>query len=321
MSGVRLRELAAREEAEPRFLGGHALCAGCGIPVVVRTVLNSIDTPVVVVTATGCLEAATTRYPDTAWNVPWLHVAFENAASTMSGIESAYRVMRRRGTLPAAVADGEITLVVFAGDGATYDTGLASLSGALERGHRMVYVAYDNAADASTGVGRSGALPFAATRTAMPQARQALGPLWRRKDLTDIVVAHHVPYVTQAAISHVQDLARKARTAAHQAGPAFLNVLSACPPGWGIETRDSIASVRAAVASGLWPLFEVVNGVWHLNDRPDGSVGVRDWLLGQRRFAHLRDEEATLQAIEGRVEADFRRLEARAELGARGLSP
>ena len=317
----RVGEMAHQEEAHPRFLGGHSLCAGCGIPVVVRTVLNSIETPVVVVNATGCLEVATTRYPGTAWNVPWLHVAFENAAAAMSGIESAYRVMRRRGTLPASAAREErVTFVVFGGDGGTYDIGLQSLSGALERGHRFVYVCYDNEAYMNTGIQRSGATPFGATTTTTPAGAVALGKAQRRKDLTEIVAAHHIPYVAQAAISHFQDLARKARTASRQEGPAFLNVLSSCPLGWGTATRDSIASVRGAVESRFWPLFEITDGVYHLSYRPSGETRVRDWLLGQRRFAHLARSEETIEAIEAQVEADWRRLEARSARGSHGVA-
>ena len=125
---ARLKTLVENERGVPPLRGGHALCQGCGIPLVVRTVLSSIPTPVVVVNATGCLEVATTRYPTTAWNVPWLHVAFENAAAVASGLESAQRALRRRNALPP---DGEITIVTFAGDGGTYDIGLQALSGAL----------------------------------------------------------------------------------------------------------------------------------------------------------------------------------------------
>src|SRR6185503_3091512 len=137
----------------------------CGVPLVVRTVLGTIKGPVVVVNATGCLEVATTRYPTTAWNVPWLHVAFENAAAVAAGIESAQRALRRRHAL---ATDERIQVVAFAGDGGTYDIGLQALSGALERGHRFLFVCYDNEAYMKTGVQRSGATPFGASTTTSP---------------------------------------------------------------------------------------------------------------------------------------------------------
>ena len=167
----RLKTLVRNERGTPPLRGGHSLCQGCGIPMVVRTVLDSIDTPKVVVIATGCLEVATTRYPTTAWNVPWLHVAFENAAAVASGVETAYRALRKRGRLPQ---DEPLTFVVFAGDGGTYDIGLQALSGALERGHRFVFVCYDNEAYMNTGVQRSGATPFGASTTTSPAGAREL---------------------------------------------------------------------------------------------------------------------------------------------------
>ena len=143
----RLKEIVRKEAAAPSLGGGHSLCQGCGVPVVIRTILGSIETPIVVVNATGCLEVATTRYPTTAWNVPWIHVAFENAAAVASGVETAYRAMQRRGALPA----GErVTFVALAGDGGTYDIGFQALSGALERGHLFLFVCYDNEAYMNT---------------------------------------------------------------------------------------------------------------------------------------------------------------------------
>src|SRR5476651_1182226 len=169
---ARLKMLVENQHGVAPLRGGHALCQGCGIPLVVRTVLNSIKGPVVVVNATGCLEVATTRYPTTAWNVPWLHVAFENTAAVAAGIESAQRALRRRNALPEGQ---EITVVAFAGDGGTYDIGLQALSGALERGHRFLFVCYDNEAYMNTGVQRSGATPFGASTTTSPSGATSFG--------------------------------------------------------------------------------------------------------------------------------------------------
>jgi pyruvate ferredoxin oxidoreductase beta subunit len=306
----RLKNLVRNEAGVPPLRSGHSLCQGCGIPMVVRTILDSIETPVVVVSATGCLEVATTRYPTTAWNVPWLHVAFENAAAVVSGVESAYRALARRGGLPQ---EGPITFVALAGDGGTYDIGLQALSGALERGHRFVFVCYDNEAYMNTGVQRSGATPFGASTTTSPAGAEALGKAQQRKDMTAIAAAHHIPYVAQAASSHWHDLSRKAEAAARADGPAFLNVLTACPVGWGVEPRLSPALVNAAVESRYWPLFEVVDGIWRLTYRPERRVPVEEWLAPQKRFAHLRRPEtaATVAEIQRRVDADWDELVAR----------
>ena len=180
----RLKTLVRNQNGVPPLRGGHSLCQGCGIPLVVRTVLSTIERPVVVVNATGCLEVATTRYPSTAWNVPWLHVAFENAAAVASGVESAQRALARRNGLPST----EVAVVVFAGDGGTYDIGLQALSGAMERGHDFLFVCYDNEAYMNTGIQRSGATPFGASTTTSPAGSESFGKAQRRKDMTAIAV-------------------------------------------------------------------------------------------------------------------------------------
>ncbi len=300
----RLKTLVRNQNGVPPLRGGHSLCQGCGIPVVVRTVLSTIRQPTVVVNATGCLEVATTRYPTTAWNVPWLHVAFENAAAVASGVESAQRALRRRHALPG---DEEVAVVVFAGDGGTYDIGLQALSGALERGHRFLFVCYDNEAYMNTGIQRSGATPFAASTTTSPAGLDSFGKAQRRKDMTAIAVAHHVPYVAQAAASHWHDLSVKVERAVAADGPAFLNVLTNCPLGWGHESKTGLDVLNTAVECLFWPLYEVVDGDYRLTYRPEQPVPVEDWLRLQQRFSHLlRDENrAHVEEIQQQVEADW----------------
>jgi pyruvate ferredoxin oxidoreductase beta subunit len=303
----RLKTLVRNEAGVPPLASGHALCQGCGVPLVVRTVLNTFTQPVVVVNATGCLEVATTRFPATAWNVPWLHVAFENAAAVASGVESAQRALRRRHALPA---DDEVAVVIFAGDGGTYDIGLQALSGALERGHRLLFVCYDNEAYMNTGIQRSGATPFGAVTTTSPGGEASFGKAQQRKDMTAIAVAHHVPYAAQAAASHWHDLSAKVERAAAADGPAFLNVLTDCPVGWGHEPRLSLKVLNAAVDSLFWPLYEVVDGRYRLTYQPETVIPVEDWLRPQKRFAHLlRPEHAdVVDEIQRRVDAEWEQL-------------
>jgi pyruvate ferredoxin oxidoreductase beta subunit len=310
----RLKTLVRNEAGLPPLAGGHSLCQGCGVPLVVRTVLNTFTTPVVVVNATGCLEVATTRFPTTAWNVPWIHVAFENAAAVAGGVESAQRALRRRHAL---AEDDEVAVVVFAGDGGTYDIGLQALSGALERGHKFLFVCYDNEAYMNTGIQRSGATPFGASTTTSPSGLESFGKAQQRKDMTAIAVAHHIPYVAQAAASHWQDLSEKVERAAAADGPAFLNVLTNCPLGWGHEPRLGIQVIDAAVNSCFWPLYEVVDGEYQLTYEPDEYVPIEEWLRPQKRFAHLlRPENAELvERIQRQVAADWRSLRDRCEGG------
>ncbi|HET8529451.1 MAG TPA: thiamine pyrophosphate-dependent enzyme [Gaiellaceae bacterium] len=301
-----MKTLVRNQRGVPPLRGGHALCQGCGIPMVVRVVLGTIARPTVVVNATGCLEVATTRYPTTAWNVPWLHVAFENAAAVASGIEAAQRALRRRHGLP----DGEeVAVVVFAGDGGTYDIGMQALSGALERGHRFLFVCYDNEAYMNTGVQRSGATPYGASTTTSPAGLDGWGKAQRRKDMTAIAVAHHVPYVAQACASHWDDLSRKVERAVAVDGPAFLNVLTDCPVGWGHEPRLSPRLLDAAVESRFWPLYEVVDGEYRLTYEPRRPCDVEEWLRPQKRFAHLTP--ALVDEIRRQVDAEWSTLRER----------
>mgnify|MGYP006314989643 CR=1 FL=1 len=309
----RLKTIARRQAETPALGSGHSLCQGCGVPMVVRTILGWIETPVVVISATGCLEVATTRYPNTAWNVPWIHVAFENAAAVAGGVETAFRVLQRRGRIP----DEPVTFVAFAGDGGTYDIGLQALSGALERGHRFLYVCYDNEAYMNTGIQRSSATPFGAGTTTTPVGLESFGKAQQRKDMTAIAVAHHVPYAAQAAASHWQDLSEKVERAAAADGPAFLNVLTDCPVGWGHEPKLGLRVLNAAVDSLFWPLYEVVDGRYRLTHQPETVVPVEEWLRPQKRFAHLlRPEHAGLvEEIQRRVDADWEDLLRRCQGG------
>jgi pyruvate ferredoxin oxidoreductase beta subunit len=311
----RLKEIVRNEAGRPPLRGGHALCQGCGVPMVVRTVVDSIDTPVVVISATGCLEVATTRFPTTAWNVPWLHVAFENAAAVASGVETAYRALVKRAALES---DEPLTFVVFAGDGGTYDIGLQALSGALERGHRFVFVCYDNEAYMNTGVQRSGATPFGASTTTSPAGTDSFGKAQQRKDMTAIAVAHHVPYVAQAASVRWDDLSMKAERAAAADGPAFLNVLTNCPIGWGHEPRETLDIMNAAIDSCFWPLYEVVDGRYRLTYAPEHIRPIEDWLRPQARFVHLLQPQArgTLAQVRQQVADDWEALKQRCERDA-----
>jgi pyruvate ferredoxin oxidoreductase beta subunit len=303
----RLKTLVENQHGVQPLRGGHALCQGCGIPMVVRVVLSTIRRPTVVVNATGCLEVATTRYPTTAWNVPWLHVAFENAAAAASGVEAAQAALRRRHALDR---DEDVAVVVFAGDGGTYDIGLQALSGALERGHRFLFVCYDNEAYMNTGVQRSGATPFGADTTTSPAGLASFGKVQQRKDMTAIAVAHHVPYVAQAASTYWDDLSRKVERAVDADGPAFLNVLTDCPLGWGHEPRLAPHVIAAAVETCFWPLYEVVDGTYRLTYEPKRVLPIERWLEGQKRFAHLlRPENAALvREIQTTVDRDWEAL-------------
>jgi pyruvate ferredoxin oxidoreductase beta subunit len=182
---------------------GHRTCAGCGIPPIVRAILSSTDSPIVASCSTGCLEVTTTIYPQTSWKIPFIHSAFENSAATITGVEAAYQALKRKGKIPK---DKEIKFIGFGGDGGTYDIGLQSLSGALERGHKFVYVLYDNEAYMNTGIQRSSSTPFGASTTTSPAGKVHQGKEEWKKDIVQIAIAHNIPYVAQASLHNPMDL-------------------------------------------------------------------------------------------------------------------
>jgi pyruvate ferredoxin oxidoreductase beta subunit len=277
-----LKELTANPD---RLAGGHRLCGGCGASIAVRQIMLAAgDVPMVAGCATGCLEVSTTIYPYSSWRVPFIHNAFENSAATISGVEAAFKGLQRAGKIPA---DKKMKFVAFGGDGGTYDIGLQSLSGAMERGHDMVYVCYDNGAYMNTGIQRSSATPLGAWATTAEVGSHQKGKIQRRKDLTSIIADHGVPYVAQASVSHWRDLTMKAEKAFAVDGPAFLNVLSPCPRGWRTVAGKSIELAKSAVQTGYWPLFEVEDGVWRQTVKVPNRKPVEEFLKPQGRFKHL----------------------------------
>jgi pyruvate ferredoxin oxidoreductase beta subunit len=294
-----LKELSKVEE---RFVGGHRLCAGCGHGIATRMVMNAAEGNVVVGCATGCLEVASTIYPYTAWKCSFIHNAFENAGATLSGVEAAYSSLKKQGKLK-----DDFKFVAFGGDGGTYDIGLQSLSGAMERGHNMVYVCLDNGAYMNTGIQRSSATPLGADTTTSPAGKVVPGKQQTRKDLAAVIAAHNIPYVAQSAISNWKDMDNKARKAFAADGAAFFNVLSPCPRGWRYNTPDIVELVKIAIETRFWPLFEVEEGKWKLNYKPKKYVPIEEFLKPQGRFRHVfaPGNEHLLKMIQEDIDAKW----------------
>ncbi|MFH1086862.1 MAG: thiamine pyrophosphate-dependent enzyme [Chloroflexota bacterium] len=301
---INLRDIVGQEES---LMPGHRLCAGCGEPTTVRMILHAIDTPVVVGSATGCLEVSTSVYPYTSWSVPWIHSAFENVSTTISGVEAAYKAMQRRGKIPA---DQKMTFVAFGGDGASYDIGLQWISGVLERGHRMIYVCLNNEAYMNTGIQRSGATPLGADTTTSPAGAVIQGKTQWRKPFTRIMAAHGVAYVAQAAPHNYRDLMTKVKKAAAFDGPSVLNIMVPCPRGWRYASDQTMVLCQLAADTCYWPLYEVENGKTHITYKPKGKVDVREWFKAQGRFRHLfRPSNAgILDRIQAKVDEEWDRL-------------
>lgn len=270
---------------EDRLAGGHRMCAGCGSPIAVRTVLRALEPEdhAVVCSATSCLEVSTFMYPYTAWKDSFIHNAFENAGATISGVQTAYNALKKRGKI-----DGTWKFIAFGGDGGTYDIGLQSLSGAMERGHDMVYVCYDNEAYMNTGIQRSSSTPFAADTTTTPAGSVIPGKMQQKKNLTKIMVAHGIPYVAQTTfIGNFKDISEKARKAIYTPGAAFLNVMAPCPRGWRYPSEQLMEITKMAVETCVWPLYEVIEGKYTLSYLPNNKRPVEDYLRMQGRFSHM----------------------------------
>jgi pyruvate ferredoxin oxidoreductase beta subunit len=276
--------LQAMAQKEGAFSGGHRLCAGCPVPIITKMLTRVTDYEIVVGSATGCLEVASSIFHYSAWKVPWMHTAFENVAASVSGMEAMYQVLKKKGK-----TDKKIKFIAMGGDGGTYDIGFQSLSAAMERGHDLLYICYDNGAYMNTGIQRSGATPLGAATTTTPVGEVIAGKQQPRKDIAKIMVAHHLDYVAQASIHNPIDLSNKLKKGIELDGPAFLNVLSPCIPGWRINADMAVEVARGGVETCFWPLYEVENGQYKVNYKPKEKQPLKDWLLSQGRFKHLKN--------------------------------
>ena len=301
-----LKEVIATKPS--RFAEGHRMCAGCGAPVVARHILRALkeEDHAVIANATGCMEVSTFTYPYTAWTDSFIHTAFECAGSTLSGVEAAYKSLKKQGKLDEK-DDEHTKFIAFGGDGGTYDIGIQALSGAMERGHDLTYVCYDNGAYMNTGIQRSSATPRFADTTTSPAGKVIPGKMQSRKDLTEILVSHHIPYVAQSiAFMDFKDLYEKAEKAIYTEGPAFLNVFSPCPRGWGYPTEDLMEINKLAVQTCYWPLYEVVDGKYKITFKPAKKLPIEEFLKPQKRFRHMFKEGNEWMIEEFQKEVDRR---------------
>jgi pyruvate ferredoxin oxidoreductase beta subunit len=298
---------------------GHRACQGCAEVLAVRHVLKAIGPDMIMAMATGCMEIISTPYPLTSWNVPWIHVAFENAAAVASGVESGLKALRRKGRVP----DKDITIVAMGGDGATADIGFQALSGMMERGHKVIYVCVDNEAYMNTGIQRSSSTPFGASTTTSPAGKiHPAGQMTWKKDMTAIAAAHGIPYTATACPSFFNDLSKKILKAKEVNGPSYIHILSVCPTGWRIPPNKAIEYGQLAVDTGVFPLYEVENGVWKVNRKPKELKPVTEYFKGQGRFRHL--DEKLVSVIQGKINERWdtllKRCEATGEKSEQGDS-
>jgi pyruvate ferredoxin oxidoreductase beta subunit len=291
------------------FAPGHRACQGCAEALAVRLIAKALGRNVVIASATGCMEIVSSPLPFTSWRVPWMHVAFENAAAVASGIESGLRTLMRKGR----ISNKRIVTLGMAGDGGTADIGLQALSGALERGHDMIFICTDNEAYMNTGIQRSSATPFGAATTTSPAGKLKPGQMTWKKNMPAIAAAHNIPYVATACPSYPIDLIQKVRKAAEIEGPAYVHILSVCPTGWRSAPENSIKLGRLAAETGVFPLYEVERGRTRLTvDFPEFKP-IKEYFKLQGRFRHLTEDR--IQEIEKRVHHEVEQLREKAGKG------
>lgn len=304
------KEIAERPDL---FMSGHRACAGCAPATVHRLVLKATRGPTIATNSTGCMEVTSTIYPFTAWKIPWIHTAFENAAANASGIEAALKILKKKGRLEYEHVD----VIAFGGDGGTFDIGIQALSGAVERGHDFLYVLYDNEAYMNTGIQRSGGTPLGAWTTTSPAGRKIPGKPQLKKPIADIMVAHEMPYVATASPAFWIDLIKKVRRGLEVEGPAFLHVIAPCPRGWRSDPSKSIEISRIAVETCIFPLWEAIDGEYNLSApsklmalRPERKKTVEEYLKMQGRFRHLfkPEFEHIIGKIQETVDRRWRKL-------------
>jgi pyruvate ferredoxin oxidoreductase beta subunit len=266
---------------------------------------------VIIANATGCMEIVSSQMPFTSWTVPWIHTLFENTAAVASGIEAGLKVLTRKGVRDMS----KTKAVAMAGDGGTSDIGLQALSGALERGHNLLYICFDNEAYMNTGIQRSSATPYGATTTTSPAGKTSVGQFVWKKNLPAIAVAHDIPYVATACPSHYRDLMNKVKKGMEVRGPAYIQILSPCPTGWRCATDNAVDVGRQAVQCGMFPLYEVENGNYKINYNPEKLKPVAEYLKAQGRFRHLSDAE--IAKIQNKVDQDWAKLKNLASLAAK----
>lgn len=282
---------------------GHRACSGCAEVLAVRLMAKALGENTVIASATGCMEIVSSMFPTTAWQVPWIHVAFENAASVASGIEAGLKALRKKGKID----DRYVKVVGMGGDGATMDIGFQALSGAMERGHDMIYVCFDNEAYMNTGIQRSSGTPMGASTTTAPAGKVSMGQKTWKKNMPEIMVAHDIPYVATACPSYPLDFIRKIEKAKSIQGPSYIHCFAVCPTGWRAASQTAVSMGRMAVETGVFPLYEVENGQYRVSpDMPKKLKPIKDYFKSQGRFRHLG--EAEIDTIQKKVVTEYQRI-------------
>jgi len=279
------------------FMSGHTACAGCPEAIAINNIMKAAGKNTIVVNVTGCAEIISSQYPITSWGVNYIHVAFENAGAVASGVEAALKKL-----------DIKANVIALAGDGGTFDIGLQSLSGMVDRGHNVLYICLDNECYSNTGVQRSSATPYAAWTTTTPTGKKSVGNATFKKPIVEMMVAQGIKYAATSSIAYPKDIQSKVKKALSIKGPKFLLIHCPCPIAWRFDVSKTIEMAKLAVETGMWVMYEVENGKMSINMQPTGKK-VDEYLKPQGRFKHLSDKEITI--IQKKVDEDWKYKESK----------
>jgi pyruvate ferredoxin oxidoreductase beta subunit len=304
------RSVQANMQRTNSINSGHRACQGCGEALGARyaidAAMNATRRQLIAANATGCLEVFSTPYPETSWQIPWIHSLFGNTAAVGTGIAAAIKVKRQKGELKQ-----DVRVVAQGGDGGTTDIGFGCLSGMFERNDDVLYICYDNGGYMNTGVQRSSATPPAArTATTMPVGPEPGNPFGQGKFVPAIAMAHEIPYVATATVADLRDLEAKVTKAMGIRGARYIHILVPCPLGWGTASQDTIKMARLAKETGIFPVFEAEHGEIRSALAIRRQLPVEEYLRPQKRYAHLFGKQpavATIARIQAMADKNIRK--------------
>lgn len=277
---------------------GNTACHGCGATLSMRYVLKALGKNTVVSVPASCWAVIPGAMPNRTLDVPMVYTPFAATGASISGLREALDLQGKN----------DYNVVGFAGDGGTADIGLQSLSGAMERGHNVFYIMYDNEGYMNTGVQRSGSTPYGAVTTTTPLGKERNFKHQQKKIVADLMIAQKVPYVATATVAYPEDLIRKVENARKTTGPKFIQILAPCPTGWYFSPEKTIEISRMAIQTHMFPLYESQDGKFRLN-KPQKPLEVRRYLEMQNRFTHLTDDE--IKAIQEHIDERWAELLSR----------
>ena len=305
------RSVQANMERTNSLNSGHRACQGCGEALGARyaidAAMNATNNQLIAANATGCLEVFSTPYPETSWQIPWIHSLFGNAPAVATGIAAAIKIKRQKGLV------GDVRVVAQGGDGGTTDIGFGCLSGMFERNDDVLYICYDNGGYMNTGVQRSSATPPAArTATTMPLGSEPGNVFGQGKFMPAIAMAHEISYVATATVADLRDLEHKVKEAMTFRGARYIHILVPCPLGWGAPSHATIQLSRLAKETGVFPVFEAINGEITSSAKIRRPLPVEDYLKPQKRFAHLFGKTpavATIARLQALADKNIRKYQ------------